>query len=592
MKKTAKTLAVLLAIVCVAMPLSACDTSKDVATATPAQVFDLAYTQAPDVHMTKYEEVEDINQYADTYTLEIAGENKDSSLVCLKGTPSVDDMDVEDILDAEAMEKRLNKRLVLVYNLNTNQIVFKREYKAKTVDTDEEDNTVKTTNVAVNVSFGYDEEGVSDSFFTVVTETRETSKFDEQTSVSTVLYDNDGKKLHTLPKATVVKNLNGCVFAFGQKLFKAEDGVVSFIMDVPAYNEFVAFEVFNNDFFYDIASKSVSVYDTAMNLIYHWDDNNILGANTILPLSNGNILVQRFTQLPEDAKEYDVLMGQEKFSFESLLLNPKEKTEEAVELNYIVSALIARNQIVYSGDNELDVNFDFINATINNVASIGYIVDKEFDFDSSCVVALGDELDVQLVLAPVACNSKTQDFLSNGNGYFTVNVAGQSYVFNESGEQTGVYNGDLTATHSFLVAEDAGIIYNYKLEEIYVCDEYTTIGYVGDTYVILVKSTLDKTEYIHFDGASKILFTHDKTESDFDYSEDFNYATYRCLYRYYIKTKIAYDHTTGETTKSYVYYDFNGKILCKNDTYLTSVVSSVSAVLLQDEEGNFHRISG
>ena len=581
--KKMRFLAVLLAVICLAMPLSACNNQSNSGDALVDNIFDLTYTQTPDPQLTQYGKVVGINQYTDTYDITVVGTNKTGDLVYLNGTPNEQGI-VEDLVDGD---EATIQNLVMVYNLKTDKILFEEEYDVTKIDTDNDGN-VTTTAKNIEISFSYingdtESEVTTGSFFTVKTTTTVTKSYNEMTTVTVSLYDNTGKSHQTMTKDTSVIRLGPCIYTFGQKVYMIKDGQITFLDTYPAYNEAVFFDEYVGGYFYVIENRKVLVYDKNMSLVYGWDCD---AADTTLDfyvLNNGHILVESFTTLHEDAEAYEILEDNVKYNYDHLLLDPVAKTETALELDFIIEHLVARNSLEENGS-----DFDILNKEIQNFATIIYVADQKLDYDSATSVALSDEAEVVATLAPVDSYDKMQTPYAFGNGYFAVWVDKQTYVFDKEGKQVGVYTGEMHQLDKFLVTEDERYIYNYQLQEIYALDDYTTIEYMGDDYIILLKQTMDKAQYIYFDGAEKVLFTLDRTNDDTD--ED-TIETHVCLDRFYVKAKMTYNGLDVPDI-TFTCYDFSGNVLCVEDVFLDAVAETSNAILLQDTEGNFHRISG
>jgi len=459
----------LLAIICLALPLAACSQDAEIPTATIDQIFDITYKEDADPMITKYATVPALNQYATTYNnLEVKATNASGELVYISGT------------NTDEMGNITGDRLVLVYNMVDNKVVYKNEYVPATFVQNEFGLQTQDTAKSVTVDFkalvdySYDEEGNmvasktgTTSLFTVTTATTTYKEGNSQTKYAVTLYNVNGEKINSSDEEAMVELVGEGMYQFEDTLYLETDNKLEKISDIPAYNEVVDFDHYINKHFYatyrenSAALKGIRVYDDKMNVVYSWCYGETGADVDYHILNNGSIVAQVRTELPEDAATYDFQVGTEKYALESFLLNPYEKVETALELDFVIMSNACRSET--RGDYS---QINSLNQTIENVGYVVFIEDQRINYANMTLVSLSNEAVINSIMAPVASNTKTQLFETTGNGYFTVLVDGQTYIFDNTGAQVATYNGDLEATYKFLIHEDKGIIYDYKLNQL------------------------------------------------------------------------------------------------------------------------------
>ncbi len=557
---------------------------------------------------TQHMSLDRLNEYAGDYALVVDSQHSHGDTVVIHGTyiakanakdavaaedGSVAVAEAETAIEAQAetvtevdtkvQELFADSSLLLVYSLRTDKVLYHEEYVAQKIGVDS-DGEAELTHTSVSASV------TADAFFTVQRTTSVESTSGVTSEVATELYDIEGNCLKAVSKDLSLLSLGRDVYQFDRTLYHVADGVPTELSTVPAYNQIRSFDYFDGTYFYKVSPHAayVEIYSVSMEPVYKWSytatDGQIIPS--VYVLDNGHIFAQILSLLPENDDSYDVLIQGSRFSLKSLLIDPIGKTEKPLNLKFMVADLT----------NSLVGDMDLYASSVENVATVVYIKNHLLDMNERENVALSNKLKVGMTLSPISdFEAETQQLSTYGNGYFCVNADGQKYVFDKSGHQVATYSADLLHNQRYLISESAGIIYDYALNELYVCDESTSIYKIEDTYVLLIRQAADKTEYLCFNGEITELFTMQPNRGDISFGdlkegESLTLTSYELFSHYYVKAETSIS-TDGMTTL-YSYYAFNETLLHRGECRMATVHSGDTALLLQDTEGSFHRISG
>ncbi|MBQ7316964.1 MAG: hypothetical protein IJW90_07605 [Clostridia bacterium] len=485
------------------LALTSCDdilyTDPEKAISPLSEVADLSYTEDVASYWDDFGIVTALNQYVDTYAISVSGQSLDGNLVFFTGSRENDP-------SALTPDER-HASVALVYHVQKNEIIYAKEYLAHVPEAAALDNTSANTtpraltDTVVNVSFDTADPQTGElqrvsSLFTVYTS--ETDRSTGTTTETSVFFDAEGNEIATASGIVTVYDYGKNYFEFDHTLYRLSNDQFSKIADIPAYNQIVPFDYYDGTYFYSIGQNRVNIYNSSMAHIYGWEETNPEKTVYLNILDNGNILVQTTELLPEDAVEYNLLSGKNKYRFSSTLLKPFVDSKQELELDFIVHSVKSRK----ANPDDLAL----YQSSVSNIATVTYIHDQRVDMNSLMTVSLTNEATISKSLKIVESHVSVQEITSPGNGYFIVSENGQHHIFDTAGTAIATYNQDLRATHSFLINMTTGTVYNYALEILYQCDANTHIYDVGDTYVLLYRDG-KQPSYIFFDGDETVLYT-------------------------------------------------------------------------------------
>ena len=563
------------------LTLTACDdilqTDPDEVLSPLTDIADLSYAEEVTPLWDSFGEVTALNQYADTYAISQSGRSQDGNLLVFTGSREND--------PSALTPGERNESVTLVYHVERNEIVYAKEYVAIAPEATALEASAATaaaralTGATVTVSFETqsaetEETTIGSSLFTVYVS--ETERSTNRVSEYTTLFDTNGAEIASTPRYETVVTYNDPYFEFDNCLYRiSSENQISKIATIPAYNQISPFDYFDGTYFYYLEDRSMEIYDAAMQRIYHWEESNDSKTVYLHVLDNGNILAQTIELLPEDATEYNLLSGKNKYRFVSLLIKPFIDSEQEIELDFIVRDLQTRK-----------ANPDFLAPyadTISNVATVTYIQDQRVDMNTQMLVSLTNEAKFDKSLKVIDSHISVQQISTPGNGYWIVSENAQHHVFDKDGNEIAAYNQELLQTHRFLIETTLGTVYNYALEVLYQCDEYTQIFFIGDDYLILRRHTGSQTSYIYFDGNEKVLYAENAN------AEDSN--SQHLLYSRFYVLRITDPSSDGNAPVEWSFYNVSGKQLGHMEAVgLHLYHESDHGALLQDTDGHFYRI--
>lgn len=561
------------------LTLTSCDdilrTDPEDAISPLADVADLSYTEEAAPYWHAFGAVSALNQYVDTYAISVSGQSLDGNLLLFTGSRENDP-------SALTSDER-HASVTLVYHVKKNEVIYAKEYLAHVPETAAIDDASANMSpralkdTVVNVSFDTADSQTGElkhvsSLFAVYTS--ETDRSTGMTTETTVLFDAEGNEITTASGSVTVYDYGNNYFEFDNTLYRLSDGQFSKIASIPAYNRIVPFDYFDGTYFYSIGHNCVNIYNTSMTHIYGWEETNPEKTVYLNVLDNGNILVQTTELLPEDAAEYNLLSGKNKYRFSSTLLKPFVDSEQALELNFIVQSVKSRKA------NPEDLSL--YQSSVSNIATVVYIHDQRVDMNSLMTVSLTNEATISKSLKIVESHASVQEITSPGNGYFIVSENGQHHIFDAEGTAVATYTQDLRATHSFLINMATGTVYNYSLETLYQCDTNTHIAEAGDNYVLLYR-TGSQPSYIFFDGDETVLYTANTTAG--------SHTTKLLMYHSFYVLRTNAQTASGVLQTSWSICNISGETLGHISAEgLHLCHESAHGALMQDANGYFYRV--
>ena len=561
------------------LTLTSCDdilhTDPEEALSPLSDVADLSYTEEASPYWHAFGAVTALNKYVNTYAISMSGQSLDGNLVIFTGSRENDP-------SALTPDER-HASVTLVYHVKKNEVIYAKEYLAHVPEATTLDNTSANTghralkDTVVNVSFDTTDLQTGElqrvsSLFAVYTS--ETDRSTGMITEATVLFDAEGNEVASASGAVAVCDYGNNYFEFDHTLYRLSDGQFSKIATIPAYNRIVPFDYFDGTYFYSIGHNCVNIYNTSMTHIYGWEETNPEKTVYMNVLDNGNILVQTTELLPEDAAEYNLLSGKNKYRFSSTLLKPFVDSKQELDLDFIVHSVKSRK----ANPDDLAL----YQSSVSNIATVTYIHDQREDKNSLMTVSLTNEATINKSLKIVESHVSVQEITSPGNGYFIVSENGQHHIFDAEGTAVATYNQDLRATHSFLINMATGTVYNYALETLYQCDANTHITEAGDNYVLLYR-TGSQPSYIFFDGDETVLYTENTTVG--------SHTTKLLMYHNFYVLRTNAQTASGVLQTSWSICNISGETLGHISTEgLHLFHESAHGALMQDANGYFYRV--
>lgn len=355
----------------------------------------------------------------------------------------------------------------------------------------------------------------------------------------------------------------------------AKTGAMTKRVDIPEYIQIpnYGFERVN-EYYYVTDDERLLIYNEKFEPIVVWeapiyansyDNDDRINMHV---LNNGNVLVQYFYPVEDDAKKYDFIACVDevikKFELVSTLITPKGEEKE-LKLDYLVHSVIHNGEL-YDEDLEKEEN-RFTNK-FENIATIQHIKNKKIDIndDNLEFVLMNNNGKVQKSLNIVEDQDSPyaekigDDLYTLETGYGFVIVNGNGKVLNT------VTSSSLRPVGGYFVGDRA--IYDLELNEVYNLREKdaTVLGTVGDT--VFIKQGEDTAYSIIAlrEGTETTICTYHVASAD-----NVSFELVPTLNGYVI---------TNAAKTEYKYYSADGTLLITTSVKLEYVGGSADTIMM------------
>lgn len=283
------------------------------------------------------------------------------------------------------------------------------------------------------------------------------------------LYDATGALVASSknPAAKPISFADTVLFDLASYSVSKENGALTKISDISENLYVEDCSEWNDKYFYTYG-ENINVYTREFEHIYSWSYPSWAEKLSANALNDGSVLVQYLRPLDNLTEKYDIYEMDEttgeikKYELTTVLLNPAEKVEKEVELDFVVNYISTENELALASEESGMYAKGF-----ENIAYIHPIVDKQVDSsDKSADIAVmnnGGKLEGslkivenQIAALPTYINDGTY-ILTTTYGSALVDINGQVlYQMN---------NGTVSTTDNNIVSD--GYIYTIGMEEVY-----------------------------------------------------------------------------------------------------------------------------
>lgn len=390
----------------------------------------------------------------------------------------------------------------------------------------------------------------------------------------TSIYDSHGNKVAKKNGIVDVSDIANIIsykcdlFKFDNALYRVnEDGTIATVTSNPFATSIEHINTKTASYYYDINTADVSVYDQDLNCIYYWEvPFNNVASSKIFVLSDGVLVAQASSRLPDDAKKYDYVLNNSKYGITSYVLDVEKGKDKEVNLNFRISSVAYLGECLPYGN---DAN-NYYPEKVENVALIAYIKDHDVASDTTAVTLNINNGSVSFELAPEFENVPVP--YAEGKWIYTRDN-GEEYIIDAKGEIVSKYSDDMdwSKNSNFIVINDK--IYDLGLELVYdAANNDKVVSRVLNHTVILKDAKPDdlgKYEYYicSADGSVKKIDNYSSSRDQF-------YTTY------------------NKDTKEYTFYNENGAELLKVkgswSVVYTSNNEDVVIIRVYDSSNKYH----
>ncbi len=340
---------------------------------------------------------------------------------------------------------------------------------------------------------------------------------------SFVMYNSNGENLLSTDFSSMSSayNLLDVIVMESGAYRVQEDGKVVKIFDtsdMTDYNYDIICKI--GDYYYakrTSYSAPVLVLDSNFNILHMVNVPNYATSSMISYLSNGNVLMQYVVEEMDDADEYDVIVGGEKFSVYTKVLNVKSGEWKNVDTEYVFETEAIANGTVAmgsSGYEKIDFEKEGLSSSIKNIVMSAHKIENkriQYDANSSRVLSISDNGSVEEVLEPVIAGQVGMPERIAEDRYLVSNSINQYYLVNGKKEIIGQVRSDIDVSSGFIVSSTG--VYDLDLNKIVEINADMRVEKImnnalilketedsGDVYYLLKKGENTYTKIDGYDG--------------------------------------------------------------------------------------------
>ncbi len=353
---------------------------------------------------------------------------------------------------------------------------------------------------------------------TVISESDE-FEFDIDVNDFYYLYDVAGQLVdswETEPEINWIADL----FVCDDVAYKIEESTGKLVkeIEIPEYMNIEILFDYNDTYFYGVSMNDVVyVYDRSFKRVSSWSvpsfgDDSISDLNFYI-LNNGDMLVQYYVTLDEDATKYDLSIVEDgetiKANLVSNLILAATGESKELKLDYVIDD-VTTNYDLYDKDEAAEKNY-FVN-TFENIVTVRPIVDGKILSSAADedILFMDNEAELGSSLKMVANQAAELPTKIANDLYSVTMLDGGVTLIKADGTVVNSMNTALPVVGSYFVGTKA--IYNLELNKVYDLTEKDVelIGTLGDTILIKVGDDEKYKITALCDGQEKEIYSHTK----------------------------------------------------------------------------------
>ncbi|MBR1983778.1 MAG: hypothetical protein IKA12_03725 [Clostridia bacterium] len=262
----------------------------------------------------------------------------------------------------------------------------------------------------------------------------------------------------------------------------------------------------NGDNYYCINEGNIRIFDKNLTLRLDYTAPTFANNVTYSILDNGNVLFQYqyATSLLEE--DYSFVLSAVPIILESYIIDVDSLEFDDVNLKHYISHLVSRNTL-YSEENQL--NFEYLESDIYNLAVICEISDKQIDYTNK-LVSLKNNGKVKNYYNDLFVGQKPVEPSSKIHYNVPTPVAKDRYIIKNSLDQillldgNGRVIGDVTSydyiNNKYIIIN--GTIFDFSLNALASCNEYEIINsyYLQNSFLFTKTISNTKSYFLFANG--------------------------------------------------------------------------------------------
>lgn len=328
----------------------------------------------------------------------------------------------------------------------------------------------------------------------------ETVESDDDTVVTTTLYTPAGTSIVSAKDAALNYSDDYLdLFVFNDVIYRINADATATELCSTAFFSIPDFDFKTEDYYVSLDEDEITVYDANLSEVSYWEapHGNIGEIGTTL-LSDTSVLIQYMTQLPEDAKKFDIIEEGTKYDLVSIVYNFAKDKEKEVDLDFVGYGDATKARVLPYGDED---TFNYMKG-IDNIVYIHYIDDN------------GNVLNDQNIVSLNAKNGKIKKVIAPDYDSFSMVAENRFMVTYKSGNKALIdENGDVIANldsnvnGNGIYIRKGDKIYDYDLKLVYDLDakEKEFVGFVGTNFIVSAEEDDEIKYYLVKDGAETLI---------------------------------------------------------------------------------------
>lgn len=325
--------------------------------------------------------------------------------------------------------------------------------------------------------------------------------------VTCELYDATGTLVTTVKGASPepISFADTVLFNYVSYSVDAESGKLSKIADVSENLYLEKCSDWNDKYFYTY-DNTINVYSRAFEHVYSWTLPSWAEYVSQNMLSNGCVLVQYKRPLDVNVDDYDIYEMDEhtgetkKFDVYSVLLNPENRTEKEIKLDYLVAQITTGVELVRASENNGMYRND-----VENIAYIYPIEDGQVDYSAANadIVLMDNNAKLKRSLKIIDDQSAALPTCIGDNVYIVSTTYGMAIIDIDGNVLHQINNTEAIEPIGENIVSD-NKIYTLNMEEVYslYAEGADIIAYIDGT-IFIKKGESTNHSIIAINGANK-----------------------------------------------------------------------------------------
>ncbi len=221
-----------------------------------------------------------------------------------------------------------------------------------------------------------------------------------------------------------------------------------------------AFDGVSDNYAYILNDNAVYIYNLAewLDCVYSYKIPGYYTEVATFMLQNGNVLLQAYVQLADNAVSYDVLSDGDKYNIDYIMINPKDKTTTAVEFGYEIQDVQAMTKDM--------VTLFGVTSKVENYFEVYPIVNSRVDTNNLMRLFVTNALDISFDYGAFVPEMGDDMVLVADNRFATTVYLDEftsiDYLYDETGKKLSVVPNTALWYDTYILVDN--IVYDYSMK--------------------------------------------------------------------------------------------------------------------------------